>query len=97
MLCAIDCVAHDPAKAIQIVEILVSAGADLELRGFMDKTPYLKACSRNNLDMLKTLVRLGADHQAVVIDGGPMNGATFAEIFDAPSELKNFVRKLSDA
>jgi hypothetical protein len=55
---------------MSIVEMLVTADADLERRGYMNKTPFLEACSRGNLDLVKLLVRLGADTTAVVDDGG---------------------------
>ena len=94
LLCAIDCVAHDPPAALAIVESLVRAGANPEERGYMDKTPFLKACSRGSLEMVELLVRLGADPHATVNDGGTLDGAAFAEIFDAPPELKVFLRGL---
>jgi uncharacterized protein len=94
LLCAIDCVEQDPAKAVQIVQQLVDAGADLEARGYMDKTPFLKACSRSSVQMVKKLVELGADHRAVVEDDGVMDGAAFADIFHAPVEIKQFIGTL---
>ncbi len=94
LLCAINCVEHSPNRAVQIVQKLVEAGADLEARGYMDKTPYLKACSRSSTEMVKKLVELGADHRAVVEDGGVMDGSAFADIFEAPTELKQFIASL---
>lgn len=94
LLCAIDCVEHNPTAAIKIVESLVSAGADLELRGYMDKTPFLKACCRGSLPMVKKLVSLGADPQATVVDGDTVDGLAFADIFHAPEAMKHFIRSL---
>jgi ankyrin repeat protein len=94
LLCAIDYVEHDPEKAVQIVQQLVEAGADLEARGYMDKTPFLKACSRSSVQMVKKLVELGADHRAVVEDDGVMDGAAFADIFHAPLEIKQSIGTL---
>jgi ankyrin repeat protein len=45
LLCTIDSVQDNPAASMSIVEILVAADADLERRGYMNKTPFLKACS----------------------------------------------------
>lgn len=94
LLCAIDCVEHNPAAAIRIVESLVDAGADLELRGYLGKTPFLKACCRGSLPMIKKLVNLGADPQATVVDNDTIDGLAFAEIFDAPEAMKHFIRGL---
>jgi len=95
LLCAIDHVHHDPEAALSIVEMLAAAGADLEIRGYMEKPPFLKACSRNCLPMVKLLVRLGANIHAVVDDGGPpLGGMEFARIFEAPEEMKEYLRGL---
>ena len=98
LLCAIDCVHHNPSEAIEIVKLLASAGAQLELRGYMDKTPFLKACSRGSLEMVKLLVQLKADARATVNDlGGEVNGLGFAEIFNAPKDMQQYLRGLHDA
>jgi ankyrin repeat protein len=94
LLCAIDCVEHNPTAALAVVESLVRAGANLEERGYMDKTPFLKACSRSSLEMVELLVRLGADTHATVIDGGTLDGLAFAEIFNVPLEQVQFIRSL---
>jgi ankyrin repeat protein len=75
--------------------MLAANGADLEIRGYMEKTPFLKACSRGCLPMVELLVRLGANIRAVVDDGGPpLGGVEFTEIFDAPKDMKEYVRAL---
>ena len=97
LLCAIDTVQHNPAASMSIVEMLVTADADLERRGYMNKTPFLKACSRGNLDLVKLLVRLGADTTAVVDDGGILAGVEFARIFHAPREMTEYIDGLKRA
>jgi ankyrin repeat protein len=97
LLCAIDVVHHNPSAAAEIVQMLANAGADLEIRGYMDKTPFLKGCSRGDLPLVKLLVRLGADVKAVVDDGGRLDGSDFAEIFQASSELQAYVHGLCRA
>ena len=94
LLCAIDCVEHNPTAALAVVESLFRAGANLEERGYMDKTPFLKACSRSSLEMVELLFRLGADPHATVIDGDTLDGLTFAEIFNVPLEQVQFIRSL---
>ena len=94
ILCAIDVVHHNPVAAAEIVQMLANAGADLEIRGYMDKTPFLKACSRGDLPMVQLLVHLGANVKAVVDDRGILDGLDFADIFQAPAEMQAYVRKL---
>ena len=98
-LCAVDVVNHNPTAATKIIQMLSNAGADLEVQGYMNKTAFLKACSRGNLQMVELLVCLGANVKAVVDDGGILDGLDFAEIFHAPAEMQAYVRKLcrSDA
>lgn len=93
-LCAVNCVSHDPDGAREIVSALAASGANLEVRGYMDKTPFLKACCRNDLAMIQLLVSLGADYRATVEDGGIINGAAFADIFNAPKDVKDFLAGL---
>jgi len=82
---------------MSIVEMLVTVDADLERRGYMNKTPFLKACSRGNLDLVKLLVRPGADTAAVVDDGGILGGMDFARIFHAPREMTEYLVGLKRA
>ena len=48
---------HNPAPAYEIVKALIDAGTDIEARGSIDKTPFLKACSSGCLEILQLLVR----------------------------------------
>jgi ankyrin repeat protein len=97
LLCAIDNVHLNPKAALEIVRLLLARGADIEGRGYMDKTPFLKACSRGNLEMLRLLVESGCDIHAVSMDLGPVSGREFAEIFEASREFKDYLRRLYHA
>ncbi|KAH8897603.1 ankyrin [Thozetella sp. PMI_491] len=44
----------------QVVELLLKAGADIELMGPEEGTPAMTACNYGRLDVLRTLVRAGA-------------------------------------
>jgi ankyrin repeat protein len=98
LLCAIDCVEHDPEAALRIVKLLIKHGADLEKRGYMDKTPFLKACSRGNLEMVKLLAVSGACVTAKATDiGGDIGGKEFASIFGASSAMLAYLRSINAA
>lgn len=98
LICAIDYAHHNPSAAYQIVKLLLDTGADLEARGYMDKTPFLKACSRGCLDILKLLVAHGCDIYAACTDmGGSEDGRSFADIFDAPREFKEYLNGLYES
>ncbi len=98
LLCAIDIAHHNPAAAYEIAGALISAGADIEARGYMDKTPFLKACSRGCLDILRLLVASGCDINAVVTDlGHSASGIEFANIFDTSPEFKAYLRGIYHA
>jgi ankyrin repeat protein len=93
--CAIDVVEHNPSAAHQIVMMLLDAGAILESRGYMDKTPFLKACSRGDLEMLKLLVNRGCDVRAVSLElGAPFDGLDFANTFHLPTECIHYVQAI---
>jgi uncharacterized protein len=93
LLSTIDVVAHNPAAAFEIARMLLDAGADIEKRGYMDKTPFLKACSRGDLNVLKLLVSRGCDVWAVAADtGGPVDGEWLAGVFGAPHEFREYLR-----
>jgi ankyrin repeat protein len=95
LLCAIDFAHHNPASAYEIVSALISAGADIEARGYMDKTPFLKACSRGCMDILRLLVASGCDINAVVTDlGHSASDIEFAGIFDTSPEFKAYLHGL---
>ena len=98
LLCAIDVAHHNPAAAYEIANSLIVAGADIEARGYMDKTPFLKACSRGCLDILRLLVASGCDINAVVTDlGHSASGTEFANIFDTSPEFKAYLHGLYHA
>lgn len=95
LLCVIDHVHHNPSSARETATLLLDAGANIELRGYMDKTPFLKACSRGDLPMLRLLVERGCDIRARCSDvGGSLDGRQLAEIFNASEEFKSYLHGL---
>jgi len=95
LLNAIDYVGHNPEIALKVVKLLLKNGANIEYHGYMDKTPFLKACTRGDLNMIKLLVESGCDVQAVAEDlGGSANGLDFARIHGASSEVVNYIHRL---
>lgn len=95
LLTTIDVVGHNPAAALEIARLLLDAGADIEKRGYMDKTPFLKACSRGDLEMLKLLAARGCNVHAVATDaGGAVDGEWLAGVFSAPHDFREYLRGL---
>ena len=93
LICAVDGVHVDAAAALILAEMLLRAGASLEIHGWMDKTAFLKACSRGNLKMVQLLVVWGADVKAVA-DTPRYDGFDFVEMFGAPPEMREYVYRL---
>ena len=79
--------------SIPIIKVLIKSGADLEQRGYMDKTPFLKACSRKSLSVLKLLVNSGCNTQAVISEyNEELDGNWFADCFHLNHELKRYIK-----
>ena len=91
MLCVIDYSHHNPTIVYDVVKALLAAGADIEIRGCMDKTPFLKACTRGCLDILKLLVSAGSDIHAVTFAPDSVNAIDCVTTFDNSSEFKAYV------
>jgi uncharacterized protein len=94
LLCAIDVSQHNPVAAHEIVKALIDAGADIEARGWMDKTPFLKACSRGCLENLQLLVSRGCDIHAEARDVVNTSGPDLASIFNTSHSFQQYVRSL---
>jgi ankyrin repeat protein len=97
LLCAINVVDHNPDAAHELVVMLLDAGANLEARGYMSKTPFLKACSRGDLEMLKLLVNRGCDVRAVSLEEGdeaPLDALDFANIHQIPTECVQYLQAI---
>ncbi|MDB5803988.1 MAG: hypothetical protein JWN73_1310 [Betaproteobacteria bacterium] len=97
LLCVIDVSNHNLDAAYEIAKALVDAGADIEMRGYLEKTPFLKACSRGCLEILKMLVANGCDIHATTDDlsrEDPNSGLYLAGIFGGSSEFIKYVRGL---
>jgi ankyrin repeat protein len=92
LICVIDVSHHNPAAALAIAEALIAGGANLEARGYMDKTPFLKTCSRGCLAILQLLVSRGCDVGARDADGN--SGEDLARIFHGSREFQDYVRGL---
>jgi len=98
ILAAIDNCVKDEDSSIKIVSLLLDAGADIELRGYMDKTPFLKACSRNSIKMIRFLVGHGCDVHAKVTEYGKEYGALhFVGVFTLNRKLRNYVKELCNS
>ena len=94
LLCAIDVSHHNPVAAYEIVKALIDAGADIEARGWMDKTPFLKACTRACLEILQLLVSRGCDIYAEARDVTNTSGPELASIFNTSESFQKCVRSL---
>ena len=92
LLCAIDVSHHNPVAAYEIVTALINAGADIEARGWMDKTPFLKACTRGCLEILQLLVSRGCDIYAEARDVTNTSGPELASIFNTSESFQKCVR-----
>ena len=91
----IDTVDHDESKSIEIVKVLLDSNANIELRAYMDKTPFLRACCRQSLKMLQLLVDAGCNTGAVVQDyDKELNGVWFSECFHLPLTIRQYIRKV---
>ena len=78
--------------SVPIIKVLLEAEADLEVRGYMEKTPFLKACSRKSLAVLKLLVESGCNTRAVIFEyDEELDGNWFADCFNLDSELKKYI------
>ncbi|BBM00074.1 ankyrin repeat domain-containing protein [Microbulbifer sp. GL-2] len=91
--CLIDTVHHDESTSVAIVKLLISSGADIELRTYMDKTPFLRACCRESLRMLEALVEAGCNTKAVVKeDGSELGGVWFSECFNLSKKVREYIK-----
>lgn len=50
---------------LEIIEVLVAHGANIEHRGHQDVTPLMRAADGDHIRALRTLLRLGADANAI--------------------------------
>ena len=95
LLSAIECAHHDPGKAIQLVELLLDSGANIEGRGDWDKTPFLKSCTRSVIELTQLLVSRGCDIHATAAEiGGPMGACEFADMPTNSREFRQYVSGL---
>lgn len=91
----IDHASGNETLAIEIIKLLLAHGADLELRAYMDKTPFLKACSRQSLAVIKFLVESGCDTSAKAKDlGGEFGGVYFSQISGLSKEAKAYIKEV---
>jgi uncharacterized protein len=92
LICAIDVSAHNPTIAYDIATALMDAGAEIEARGYLEMTPYLKACSRGNMEILRALVGRGCNSDAR--DADDADGSELASIFHASAEMPLYIEGL---
>ena len=94
----IDKVLHDESKSILIVQLLLDSGADIEIRAYMEKTPYLRACSRSSFAMIKLLVERGCDTKAVVKEYDyELNGIWFSECCHWQKEICEYIKSVTNS
>lgn len=92
----IDTVAHDEEASLHGIEILLNAGADIEIIGYMGKTPFLRACSRDSLLALKLLVQHGCNTSATLSEHGrELDALFFANTFNLKAELINYIKSVT--
>lgn len=95
LLVMIDSAEDYESVSVPIIIALIDAGANLEVRGYMDKTPFLKACSRKSLTVLKLLVESGCNTGAIVSEyDEELDGNWFADCFHLDSELKGYIESV---
>ena len=95
LLAAIECAHHDPAKAVELVKLLLDSGADIEGRGEWDKTPFLKSCTRGVIELTELLVSRGCDINATAAElGGPMGALEFADMPANSREFRDYISGL---
>ncbi len=63
LLCACDTESRG-YDGVEMAELLLDAGADIEIRDEYDNTPLIEACYSNNAALVKLLVSRGADVHA---------------------------------
>lgn len=94
----IDTATDNEPVSLEIIKILIDAGADIEVRGYMDKTPFLRACCRESLAVLRLLVKAGCDTKATITDFGEIyDGKYFADVFHLKRELKDYIRNVQNS
>ena len=92
----IDTVDHDESASVELVKLLIDSGADIELRAYMDKTPFLRACCRNSLLMLELLVEHGCNASAVVKEyDSELDGVWFSECFHLPKNIRAYIKRVA--
>lgn len=70
---AIELFERSPSVALQLVDVLLVRGADLEARGYPDFTALHRACAMNAIPIAMTLIDRGASLTAAAeawVDGG---------------------------
>jgi ankyrin repeat protein len=91
----IDTVIEDESTSLKIISLLLDSGADIETRAYMDKTPFLKACSRSSLKVIKLLVERGCDVQATVDEyGEKFNAIYWSCLLQSDNEIVKYVKSV---
>ncbi len=94
----IDTVMEDEETSVKIARILLDSGADIEQRAYLNKTPFLRACSRESLSMLQLLVQHGCNPNATVNEYDSELGAIFfANTFELRPHLKEFIKNVCNS
>ena len=95
LITAIDNCHINPNAAYKIVEVLIENGAEIEKRGMFDKTPFLMACTRGCIEIIKLLVSKGCNIHATVEEFGEKdNGLNMAYTMNVDRECINYLKNL---
>ena len=95
LITAIDNCHINPNAAYEIVKTLIENGAEIEKRGMFDKTPFLMACTRGCIDIIKLLVSKGCNIHATVEDFGEKdNGLDMAYTMHVDRECINYLKNI---
>ncbi len=94
---ALDSSHLDKQEPFRIVKLLIESGANIEQRCIFDRTPFLLACSRGNIDITKYLVSNGVNIHATADDlGGVCDAKEFANVQSVSSEFRAYLQALYD-
>ena len=85
----------NPAAAFEIIETLITSGANLEKRGMFGNTPFLMACTRGCTEIIRLLVSKGCNIHATIEDfGGKDNGLDMAYTMHVDEKCINYLKDL---
>lgn len=79
--------------SLETVQLLLDAGADVNLRGDLEETALHIAAEKDNLELVRLLVRSGADLNSRAFDKTPLIAANWAGATLAAEELTSLATR----